>query len=74
MKNRFPKICFPQISKLKFAFVNFNLHRYGPARCGTYQSVDPGAVPEVNLPVLKLLNADEVSERAQLMALRSVEA
>lgn len=46
----------------------------GIAKCGTYRSVDDGEVPEVTLPVIKLLDAEEVSERAQLMALRSVEA
>ena len=42
----------------------------GTARCGEYQAVDPALVPQVQLPCLELLGADEVMARAKTLAMR----
>lgn len=42
----------------------------GTPKCGTYTSVDPDAIQEVQLPALELMNAEQVMARAQDLALR----
>mmetsp|Transcript_17212 Transcript_17212/g.42546 ORF Transcript_17212/g.42546 Transcript_17212/m.42546 type:complete len:250 (-) Transcript_17212:165-914(-) len=45
----------------------------GTPRCGSYCATDPAATPKVALPALRLLNAEEVSERAARLAIQRVE-